>query len=316
MRKWKWIRAVAIMMVAAFVVGACSSSDDSGAELTVAALGVSDEADFDGPSNEGELGADEAFEGARSDGTATAILAVESGASSIDARVIRDGMVDLRIAPDSFGAKANQIRAIAADLGGYVSSGEASIEVHNEERYAVGWSTIRIPSDRFDDAVARVEALGEPVSSSMSSQDVTEEYVDLEGRLNYWREQEGFYSRLMEEATTIEDLVAVQTQMQDVLLNIEQIEGRLRYLDSRTEFATLTVGLTEVPAEPLVAPGPTGEGPIAQAFSQAGDVLLATVSFIIVATAALIPIVIIAVFAFLVARLFLTFRRKRTPAET
>ena len=315
MRKWKWIRAVTIVMVAAFVVGACSSSDDSGAELTVAAIGVSDEADFDGPSNDGELGAGRAFEEV-SDGTATAILAVESGASSIDAKVIRDGMVDLRIPPDSFGAKTSQIRTIAVDLGGYVSSGEASIEVHNDERYAVGWLTIRIPSDRFDDAVARVEALGDPVSSSMSSQDVTEEYVDLDGRLNYWREQEAFYSRLMEEAVTIEDLVAVQTQMQDVLLNIEQIEGRLRYLDSRTEFATLTVGLTEVPAEPLVAPGPIGEGPIAQAFSQAGDVLLATVSFIIVATAALIPVAIIAVFAYLVARLFLTLRRKRTPAES
>jgi hypothetical protein len=297
-------------------MAACSSSDDSGADVNVAAPGVPDAVEFEGPSANADVGGDGGLEDARFEGGEKSIRAIGSGVSSIDARVIRDGMVDLRIEPGTFGATATRIRAIATDLGGYVSSGEASIEVYGDERYAVGWSTIRIPSDRFDDAVARVEALGVPVSSSMSSQDVTEEYVDLEGRLNYWREQEAFYSRLMEEATTIEDLVAVQTQMQDVLLNIEQIEGRLRYLDSRTEFATLTVGLTEVPAEPLVAGGPTGEGPIAQAFSQAGDVLVATVSFIIVATAALIPVTIIAVFAYLVARLFLTFRRKRTPAET
>ena len=315
MRRWKWIRAVAIMVVAAFVIAACSASDDSGAGVLSIGDEEFDAVDFEVAPTGADVGGDAGFEEARFDAGEKAILAVTPGAGSIDARVIRDGTVDLRIKPGAFGTTASQVRAIAADLGGYVSSAETMVETYGEDRYAVGWFTIRIPSDRFDDAVARVEGLGDPVSSSLSSQDVTEEYVDLEGRLNYWSEQEAFYARLMEEATTIEELVTLQTRMQDVLLNIEQIEGRLRYLDSRTEFATLTIGLTEVPDEPLVATVPAGEGPIAQAFQQAGEVLLATVSFLIVATAALIPIGILALFAYLVTRLFLTLRRKRDPVE-
>ncbi len=246
-----------------------------------------------------------------------AVVFQSVGVPDFDAKIIRDGRVELRIEQGAFGSSASQIRAIAADLGGYVASGETYIEEYVDERYAVGWYTMRIPTDRFDDAVTRIEQLGEPVSASLSSQDVTEEYVDLEARLGYWREQEEFYTRLMDEATSIDDLVALQTRMQDVLLNIEQTEGRLRYLDSRTEFASLTVGLTEVPDGTLdPVPGDGDRGPIAEAFDQAGEVLLATVSFIIVAAAVAIPIAMLVLFAWVIFRLFSRATRKETPAES
>ena len=237
-------------------------------------------------------------------------------ASTFDAKIIKDGSVDIRIEPGSFDASVNQIRAIAADVGGYVASGETRIEEYDEARYAVGWYTMRIPTERFDDAVSRIEQLGERVSAQLSSQDVTEEYVDLEGRLSYWRDQEAFYQRLMAEATTIEELVTVQTRMQDVLLNIEQIEGRLRYLDSRTAYATLTVGVTEVPVDgPIAVPEPAEPNAIQEAFEQAGEVLLATVGFIIVAIAVAIPIGILVLFTYGVVRLFQRALRKQEPVE-
>ena len=226
------------------------------------------------------------------------------GVNAIDAKIIRDGSLDIRIEPGQFDITAAELRTIANDLGGYLSSGETHIEEWDDERYAVGWYTIKVPSDRFDDAVSRVEKLGERVSASLTSQDVTEEYFDLESRLSYWREQEAFYTRLMAEATAIEDLVTLQTRMQDVLLNIEQIEGRMRYLDSRTAFATLTVGVTEVPVETAPVPVPEEQGPIAEAFEQAGDVLLATVAFIIVAAAVVLPLGIVVLIAYGLFRLF------------
>jgi len=241
------------------------------------------------------------------------IAAVEGSAGSLsvvaqapaqnvfDAKIIRDGRLDIRIDEGTFGPKAEELRTIASDLGGYVSSGETSIEQYDENRYAVGWYTMRIPTDRFDEAVGRVERMGERVSASLSTQDVTEEYVDLEGRLDYWRSQEQFYLRLLDEATSVEDLILVQTRMQDVLLNIEQIEGRLRYLDSRTNFATLTVGMTEIP-DVLVEPEPETTGTIAKAFDQAGEVLLATVAFLIVATAVVVPLVIVGLIVYAITR--------------
>jgi hypothetical protein len=308
-RRMGWTHVLLFVIAMSMVIAACSS-DDAGTEgvdeVTLTAI--------EGGSTEVEApsagGGDGAYRAVAEDG----VVIFEESVSSFDAKVIRDGSVDLRIEPGSFGVSSAQIRQIAADLGGYVASGESRVEQFDEERYASGWFTIRIPSDRFDDAVERVEALGERVSASLSSQDVTEEYVDLEGRLNYWREQEAFYARLMQEATTIEELVTVQTRMQDVLLNIEQIEGRLRYLDSRTDFATLTVGLTEVPDATIAAVAPAEDGPIAEAFDQAGEVLLATVSFIIVAAAVAIPLAILVLIAYGVYRLFGRSSRKQ-PAE-
>lgn len=294
-----------VVMAVAVVVAACSSSDDSGSETTVAQA-----SDVDGGSRE-IGGGDGEFRPVVEDG-----VVVSAQVAGFDAKIIRDGSVELRIEAGAFGASASQLRTIAADLGGYVASGETHIEDVDESHYAVGWYTIKVPSDRFDDAVDRVEQLGERVSASLTSDDVTEEYVDLEGRLGYWREQEAFYRRLMSEATEIDDLVTLQTRMQDVLLNIEQIEGRLRYLDSRTDFASLTVGLTEVPAGDLVPPAESSEpGPIAEAFDQAGEVLLATVAALIVMAAVALPLALVALFGLAIFKFVVHVGRRQKPAE-
>ncbi len=305
-------RIAVAAIVVALLAAACSAASD---EEAAAPEAVSGGSVVGYPADEASAGSTEEKIGLSrvADGDAGVLLAAGDG--PIDARVIRDGSIELRIDPGSFGSVAAQVRVIATDLGGYVASGESRVEEYDAERYAVGWFTIRVPVERFDDAVARLSGLGENVSSSLSSRDVTEEYVDLEGRLDYWREQEAFYTRLMREAETIDDLVTIQTRMQDVLLNIEQIEGRLRYLDARTQYATLTVGLTEVPGEPVLAGFGDG-GPIARAFAQAGEVLVATVAFLIVGTAVLIPIGVFALFMYLLVRLFLSLRRREETAES
>ncbi len=308
-------RVILFVMVISMVVAACSSDDGASSDTTIAAGSAEYEGDG-GRDSSGLIATESAdYEAVVKDG-AVLFQPVSTGVS--DPKIVKDGSVDIRIDPGTFDMTADELRAVASELGGYVASGESHIEEFDDSRYAVGWFTIRIPSDRFDDAVGRVEKLGERVSASLSSQDVTEEYVDLEGRLNYWREQEAFYTRLMQEATTIDDLVTVQTRMQDVLLNIEQIEGRLRYLDARTDYATLRVGFTEVPADDI-APVPVDPDPstIAEAFDQAGEVLLATVSFMIVAAAVAIPIGILVLFAYIVFRLFLRASRRedKTPAQ-
>ena len=229
-------------------------------------------------------------------------------------KVIRDGRVELRVEPGTFGQISSQLRSIAQDLGGYITAGETYLQEIDDVAYTVGWLTLRIPEDRFDDALDRVDGLGERLSLNVSSQDVTEEYIDLEGRLRYWQTQEEFYTRLMAEATEIEDLVTIQTRMQDVLLNIEQIEGRLRYLDSRTSFSTLTVGLTEVPGSTPIEE-PDDPGVLEEAIDQAGTVLLATIGGLIVGAAFALPFILLALVGL---GLWMAVRsiRRRKPAET
>jgi hypothetical protein len=322
-RKRTTVRIIIAVLAISVVTAACSSSDPSdtvSANLEVGGNSVeatyAESQDAGASSPNADDGESEAFKAVTEDGS---VVFTATSAQTFDAKIIRDGRLDLRVDVGAFGANAEQIRVIAADLGGYVASGETHIEELEDGRYAVGWYTMRIPSDRFDEAVGRVELLGERVSASLSSQDVTEEYVDLEGRLNYWRQQEQFYSALMDEADNVNDMIALQAQMQQVLLTIEQIEGRMRYLDSRTNFATLTVGLTEIPGGPIapVVPDSADPGTIELAFEQAGEVLLATVAFIIVAAAVAIPIGVLVLMAYGLLRLFLAaFRRNETSTES
>jgi len=282
---------IAALVAAVLVLGACSGSDDSSATTTMAAsaaFSAEEARDLDGgDGGEAELTTAQGVTVATPIGTET----------PEGLKVIRDGRVDIRVEPGTFGQISSQLRSIAADLGGYITAGETYLQEIDDVDYTVGWLTMRIPEDRFDDALNRVDGLGERLSLNVSSQDVTEEYVDLEGRLRYWRSQEEFYTRLMNEATEIDDLVTIQTRMQDVLLNIEQVEGRLRYLDSRTSFSTLTVGMTEVPGSTPVE-DPDDPGILEEAIEQAGSVLLATIGGLIVAAAFVLPIALLALVGF------------------
>lgn len=304
------VRLLGLLVLVSMVVAACSGSEDSFSadEASVAEERAAYEA--------AEAGISEGAQATDDVAIAEPVIQPTDGSyPGYEARVIRDGRIDVRVEPGTFDATAAELRTIAADLGGYLSSGESRVEEQGDERYAVGWYSLRIPSDRFDDAAERVEALGERVSSSLSSQDVTEEYVDLESRLEYWRQQEAFYSSLMAEATTIEELVTVQTQMQEVLLTIEQIEGRLRYLESRTSFATLTVGVTEVPSDVAPVATTAKPGPIAEAFEVAGEVLLEMVAFLIIAGAVVLPLTIAGLLVWFLVRLFVGRRPPKVPAE-
>ena len=279
----------AALLAAVLLLAACSGSDDAASEMMTTAAYASEEtiAASGGDAMDAELAIEQGVKVAPSLGTE-----LPDGL-----KVIRDGRVDIRVEVGTFGQVSSQLRSIAADLGGYITAGETHLQQIEDVNYTVGWLTMRIPEDRFDDALNRVDGLGERLSLNVSSQDVTEEYVDLEGRLRYWRSQEEFYQRLMNEATEIDDLVTIQTRMQDVLLNIEQIEGRLRYLDSRTSFSTLTVGLTEVPgATPIDEPDDPGI--LERAIDQAGEVLLATIGGLIVGAAFVLPIALLALVGF------------------
>jgi hypothetical protein len=297
---WKGkIRTVTAALVAAvLLLAACSGSDDAANVTTTVA--AADTIAASGEAMDAEMTMEQGGAVAPAIGTE-----LPDGL-----KVIRDGRVDVRVEVGTFGQVSSQLRSIAADLGGYITAGETHLQEIDGVNYTVGWLTMRIPEDRFDDALNGVDGLGERLSLNVSSQDVTEEYVDLEGRLQYWRTQEAFYQRLMNEATEIEDLVTIQTRMQDVLLNIEQIEGRLRYLDSRTSFSTLTVGLSEVPASTPIEDS-DDSGILERAIEQAGEVLLATIGGLIVGAAFVLPIALLALVGFGLWRAIATVRRPR-----
>ena len=110
-----------------------------------------------------------------------------------------------------------------------------------------GTWTVRIPVDRFETFMAEVPKLGELQRVHTDSQDVGEEYYDLEARLSSKRlEEERLLSHLKRSTARLQDILAVERELSRVRGEIEQLQGRLRYLSNRTELTTVTIRLNEV----------------------------------------------------------------------
>ncbi len=100
--------------------------------------------------------------------------------------------------------------------------------------------TIRVESKYFDELLANIGALpGRFEYKNITAQDVTEEYIDVEGRLKTKREAEKRYYEILKQAKTIKEVLEVETELRKLREEIESVEGRLRYLQNRVNYSTV-----------------------------------------------------------------------------
>lgn len=133
------------------------------------------------------------------------------------------------------------ITAKAVELGGFVSGSD----YRNNDRVS-GRITVRVPPAKLGELSEQVADLGEVLSNTLSSEDVTYDYVDLEARLKNAEAQEKQLLSILEMATEIEDILAVRSELNQVQQEIEVYKGQLRYLDNMVDYSTVTVTLTEI----------------------------------------------------------------------
>ncbi len=105
---------------------------------------------------------------------------------------------------------------------------------------------VKIPQPSFNTFLTELEELSIEVRDrSVIGNDVTEEYVDLEARLKSKIAVEARLTSFMEKATTTEDLLKISSDLASVQQEIEQVRGRMKYLQNNTDFSTVTISLYE-----------------------------------------------------------------------
>jgi hypothetical protein len=174
--------------------------------------------------------------------------------SADDQMIIRTGNLAL-IVKDTESAMA-QIKDIADALGGYVANSNA----YYSGEWLRGSMQVRVPAPQFDSAIDQFKALANRVENqSTSSQDVTEEYTDLSARL---RNLEATETELVELLATVrqrtgnaEDILAVYREITDIRQQIEQLKGRMQYLERMTALASIDIELIpDQLGEPVTQP--------------------------------------------------------------
>jgi Domain of unknown function (DUF4349) len=209
-------------------------------------------------------------------GSSAAPLAVPAVGPS----VIKTADLSVEVDRDGLGGALDAATSVAARYGGFVVSSTTGGEAGR-----TGSLTLRVPADRFEEALADLAGLGEVNRRRVAGQDVGQEFVDLEARLRNFEAQEAVLLRLFDDAASIGDTIRVQNELSGVRLRIEEIQGRLRFLRDQTSFGTITVALAE---EGAAAPGTFD-----QAVDRAVDGFLAVVAGLVVALGYVLPLTLL-----------------------
>ena len=147
----------------------------------------------------------------------------------------------------------DEIAQLALSFDGYV----VSSRIWGEEQEMKGRISIRVPDEKFDQALAELRDLAVRVTSeSTDSRDITEEYTDLESRLRNAEATESQYLALLEKATDVDDILKIYDALSRVGREIEQIKGRMQYLEQISSMSLISVHLEpEAAVKPWSATG-------------------------------------------------------------
>ncbi|MBI4322616.1 MAG: DUF4349 domain-containing protein [Chloroflexi bacterium] len=203
----------------------------------------------------------------------------------------------------------NAVRDIATSAGGFVAQSNSRFEGERMVANVV----IQVPSAAYENSIQQIRRLAIKVETENgTTQDVTEEFTDLESQSRNLRATEAALLRILDRAERVEDILAVQRELTSIRGQIEKIQGRMNFLSRRTEMSTITISL--VP-EAFAGRGKSGWKPLETA-AQAWDASLLVmqrladvVIVLVVFLWWLIPIVALFIFAW---RAYRARRRPRT----
>ncbi len=155
-------------------------------------------------------------------------------------KLIKDGAVEFNT--ENLETTRNTVFEAVNKHSCYVSS-DKTVKLSGSKRNRI---VIRIPADKFDsflkDATKGVKQFN---SKEINVKDVTEQYIDIQARLKTKKELELRYQELFKRAHKISDLLEIEAQMEQLRSDIESIEGRLKYLQNRISYSTLTMTFYE-----------------------------------------------------------------------
>lgn len=136
---------------------------------------------------------------------------------------------------------------LAEQNGGYLES-------RSESSYGGTSLKLRIPAPAFTNAVGALETLGKVESRRVESEDVTEQYVDVEARLQNKTVLRDRLRKLLDQATEVKDILAIETELNRVQGDLDSMEARIKTLRGRVDFAVLDLNLRQQPPAKILGP--------------------------------------------------------------
>jgi hypothetical protein len=154
---------------------------------------------------------------------------------------------DFTISTPDFEEDYGKILDACERYDGYVQSESTSGQPPTTENSSgrSSYFELRIPVDHYEAFVGEVSAVGELQSKNLYTQDISSNYYDNESRIEVLEEERARLMEHLRNATEMEDVIALESQLSDVLYQLDQLKGAQRGMDNQVDYATVTVSLYE-----------------------------------------------------------------------
>lgn len=176
-----------------------------------------------------------------------------SNTQAVQERLVIEN-ADLAIVVKDPKARMAEITQLANEFGGYVVSSNL-YQSYTSMGKEVPEATIviRVPSERLDEALARIKDGAVDVDyENRSGQDVTSIYVDLQSQLKAKQAAEKKLLEILEKAEKAEDVLAIYLQVQSIQTEIEQLKGQIKYYEESAALSSISVRLiAEAGTQPI-----------------------------------------------------------------
>ncbi|MBN2554705.1 MAG: DUF4349 domain-containing protein [Anaerolineales bacterium] len=179
-------------------------------------------------------------------------LSYSESTASVERLVIRNAYISIVVSDPS--DSLDEIASMAESLGGFVVSSNLYQTSYGEDLVADrGSITIRVPSESLDSALDHIKAGATEIQSeSVSGEDVTDEYTDLNSKLRNLEAAETELLGIMENAQDADDVLAIFEHLRQIRQEIEITQGRIQYYEQSARLSSISVDLIpDVAAQPL-----------------------------------------------------------------
>lgn len=161
---------------------------------------------------------------------------------AVDSPAVRDLIIytaDIVLAIYEVDATQRRIAGAATEAGGFIATLDSQTLV------------IRIPAAQFDPFLARIESEGRVLGRRIQADDVTEQFRDLQIRIENLAAMRERLESMLAHAANIQEAIAVERELERVTVELEAMRGRLRFLADRVAFSTITIRFQPLPREQL-----------------------------------------------------------------
>jgi hypothetical protein len=163
---------------------------------------------------------------------------------------------DIRLMVKDTDVAIDRATQIIGDAGGYIVSSRVWYQDYygNNLKYAA--ITIGIPVNEFERTLVKLRDLAVRVVDEVASgDDVTEQYVDLQSQLTNLEATRARIQEFLQDAKTVDEALRINQELANIEAQIEQIKGRMNYLNDRSAYSTITINFD--PEFPILTPTPT-----------------------------------------------------------